>query len=427
MYDLAVIGAGWAGFNAAIAAKKQGRSVCLIEQSEIGGTCLNRGCIPTKTLIQSAKIFELSKKAKNFGVSFQEPVCSFSDVLARKEKIIGQLRQGMQSQLAGIDLVSAKAHFINESSVSCAGRTIEAKAFLLATGSAPASLGQLPFDGVKFVSSEELLSRREVPRSLCIIGGGVIGCEFACIFSALGSSVTVVELMAQLIPGEDPEIARKLEISLKKKGIKVFTSTDCATLDMSVFDTVLVSIGRTANTSGLALSGLKTGKTGFIVDDHLRTSVPAIWAAGDCTGKLLLAHFAAYQGKIAAHNIINPDGAQSADNTTVPACIFTSPEIASVGLSEPSAAARNIKVRVYKRDFLSSGMARILDEAEGFIKIVSEAESGRVLGACIIGPRATELIAVFCVAVTNGLTIRALGNTIFAHPSVAEIICDALD
>jgi dihydrolipoamide dehydrogenase len=261
-----------------------------------------------------------------------------------------------------------------------------------------------------------------------IVGGGVIGCEFASLFSALGSQVTVAEKLPQLLPGIDKEVAQKLENIYKRKGIKVMTNTEASTLDLNAYELVLVCVGRTPDFSvpGLGVLGVTVEHKRISVDATLRTSIPNIYAAGDCTGQVLLAHFAAYQGGVAAWNIARPDNPQKADASAIPNCIFTDPEIAAVGITEAHAAASGIEPVIHRFDFLGSGMARILDETEGFMKIVSDNRTGRLIGGVIIGPRATELISTLTLAVSAGLKIPQLKNTIFAHPTLSESIHDAL-
>jgi dihydrolipoamide dehydrogenase len=428
MYDLTIIGAGWAGFNAALRAKSLGMKVALVEESFIGGTCLNHGCIPTKTLVQSAKIIEEIKKARNFGISVNiEPQLNFLEVIFRKDKIIQQLRKGMENRLTGIDYFSGHGQLLDNRRIKINDREIQSSHILLSQGSVPFELPGFPFDGKRVISSDQILKLDKIPSSLLIVGGGVIGCEFAQIFSSFGTKVTVIELMGQLLPGVDQEIARKLETIFKKKKISVFTSTDAKIFDSKDFELILVCVGRYPRIEGLDKLGIAAGKSGIIVDDHLRTSVENIYAAGDCTGKLMLAHYASFQGICAVENIKSPDKPCKADNRVVPACIFTSPEVAFAGLTEEQARKNNFQVKVNKFDFLGSGMARIQDETEGFIKIISDVESGLLLGAQIIGPKATELISIFGVSLSSGLAVKDLKNTIFAHPSLSEAVFEALD
>jgi len=428
MYDLTVIGSGWAGFNAALRAKESGLKVCLIEREKIGGTCLNVGCIPTKTLLQSAKVYSLARKSPEFGLEPLAPQINLEKVQERKEDIIRQLASGMQFMLKGIDVIKENAKLLSTQEIQTGSQKIQTKFILIATGSSSIELPFLKFDNKKIISSDTLLSLKKVPATLLIIGGGVIGCEFASLFSILGSQVTIVEKMPQLLPGEDKEVARKLETIFKKKGIKINTNTDASSVNTNDFELVLVSVGRSPRTEGLDLDklGIKTDKGRVVVDENLCTNIPNIFAAGDCTGMKMLAHFAAYQGCISANNIIHPNLLKKVDDGAVPNCIFTDPEIASVGMNEEQARAKNIDMQVKKFDFLGSGMARILDETDGFIKIISDKKSDEVLGASIIGPKATELIAILTLAVSNHLKASCLSNTIFAHPTLSESIHEAI-
>lgn len=412
MYDLSIIGAGWAGFNAALKAKELCLKTCLIERSLIGGTCLNLGCIPTKSLIQSAK-----------GCSV-----NFTKIQERKENIVAQLRTGMQFMLRGIDIISGSARINSNNEVTAGNEIIESKNILIASGSTPYELNQFKFDGKKFLSSNEILKLTRLPGTLLIVGGGVIGCEFASLFHNLGVKVTIAEKMPHLLPGIDTEVSRRIEAIFKKKGIKVNLNTDASTFNLNDFAIVLICVGRAPNTQGLGLEelGMNLEKGRIIVDDYLRTNIKNIYAAGDCASKIMLAHYAAYQGIITAENIFNPENPKKADNNVIPGCVFTTPEIASVGLSEDEAKIKNIKVKIRKFDFLGLGMARIMDETEGFIKIISDSGTDMILGGSIIGPRATELIAVLTMAITNHLKAAQIKDTIFAHPTLSEVIPEAL-
>ncbi len=423
MYDLAVIGAGWAGFNAALRAKELGLKVCLIESDKIGGTCLNRGCIPTKALIASAKSFSLTKKSSVFGVESDSPRINFAKIQERKNKIVSQLAQGMQSRLSGIDFIKSSAQLVSPNEIKIEGPLISAKFILIATGSFPSQLAQLRFDREKIISSDQVLDLSEIPASLLIVGGGVIGCEFASFFSILGSKVTMAEKMPHLLPGEDKEVARKLEVIFGKKGIQVITGADIVAMDLESYSRVLVCVGRTPNTAGLGLEalGVKLENGRIVVDDYLKTNVANIYAAGDCASRLMLAHYASYQGKSAVENMVS-NNAHKADNKIVPACVFTEPQISSVGLNEENAVSSGIALEVHKFDFRASGAAWIIDETEGFIKVITNRQTQEVIGANIIGPLASELIAIFSVAISAHLTVSQIRAIIFAHPTLSESI-----
>lgn len=428
MYDLAIVGSGWAGFNAALKARELGLKVCLIEKARIGGTCLNYGCIPTKTLIQSAKIFSLIKKADIFGLKSLSPQIALARIQERKDKIIQQLARGMQSMLGGIDFLNAEAKIIADDKLKVGSQTVDAKFILIATGSRLIELGYFKFDAKRIISSDDILNLKEIPDSLLIVGAGAIGCEFASLFSTLGSKVTMVEKMPQLIPGLDNEVARKIELIFKKRGILVNTNTDATTVDLKNYSLILVCVGRVPRLEGLGLEtiGVKLEKGKILVNEYLKTNIDNIYAAGDCTGGAMLAHFAAYQGRIAAENISRPADPKKADNKNIPNCVFTEPQIASVGLSEEEAKIQGLDVKVNKFDFLGSGMARIINETEGFIKIISDKKTEQIQGASIIGPTAAELIGILTLAVTGRLKISQIRDTIFAHPTLSESIHEAL-
>ena len=421
MYDLAIIGAGWAGFNAALKAKELGLKVCLIDSDKIGGTCLNYGCIPTKTLIACAKIFSLAKSASGFGIELDNLRVNLATIQEKKDKIIHQLAQGMQSELAGIDFINSAAQIISSQEVKVDGRIINTKFILIATGSHSIQLPELQFGQKNIISSDQALSLSVLPQSLLIIGGGVIGCEFASLFSILGSAVTIIEKMPRLLPTEDRDVARKIEVIFKKKGIKVVTGADKSSFDLESYSKVLVCVGRVGHTEALGLQdlGIELKNNRIVVDDYLKSSRDNIYAAGDCTGKVMLAHFAAYQGVMAVQNMVCRHR-EKADNPVVPSCIFTEPQIASVGLNEDNALAAGLKIKIHKFDFRASAMARITDEFDGFVKMISNQENGQIIGASIIGPLATELISTLVVAISARLTIKQLRGMIFAHPTFSE-------
>jgi len=427
MYDLSVIGAGWAGFNAAIKAKELGLKVCLIESASIGGTCLNHGCIPTKTLIQSAKIFSLSKKSYDFGIKTNTPRINFKKIQERKNRIIKELALGMQNRISGIDFIKASAKIVSANKIKAGSEIIDTKFILIATGSSSVELANLKFDTKKIISSNDALSLTSIPISFLVVGGGFIGCEFASLFSALGSNVTIVEKMPSLLEGQDKDIFRKIEVVFKKKGIKVFTNTDISTFDLKKYNKVLVCVGRVAGFLGLGLEnlGVVLKDKKIVVDDYLMTGIDNIYAAGDCASDLKLAHFAAYQGVLAVENMFLGHK-KKADNRIIPACIFTDPQISSVGFNEDQALLAGFSIKVHKFDFRASAMARIIDEVDGFIKIISEQNSKKIIGASIIGPLASELIAIFCLAISANLTIEQTRAIIFAHPTLSESIHQVL-
>jgi len=428
VYDLAIIGAGWAGFNACIRAKELNLKVALIEKSGVGGTCLNLGCIPTKALIHASRIFNLVKSASNFGVDVLSPTLDFGKMQERKAKVVEGLQSGMRFLLKGVDFIEGEAKISSAREISVNGSIIQSKYILLATGSKPLELDSLKFDGEKILSSDQILSVKKIPSRLLIIGAGAIGCEFASLFSGLGTKVTITERMPQLLPGEDSQTARKLEGIFRKKGIDINIKDENLPKDLDNFDLVLVCVGRSANTEvpGLSQAGVLLDGSRVVTDEYLKTNLENIYAAGDCTSKIMLAHFAGYQGRLAVNNIFTKESPKKIDYLSVTNCIFTDPEVASVGLSEENALKNGMDIAVKKFDFMGLGLARIIDETQGFLKIVFDKKSGVILGCSIIGPKATEIISILALAVSCRLKVQDLSVVLFAHPTISESISEAL-
>lgn len=426
-YDLVVIGAGWAGFNAALRAKELGFKAALVEKEKLGGVCLNRGCIPTKALLQSAKSYTAIKKSASLGIEGGCATFNLSAIQERKERVISQLQSGIDFSLKGLDVFHGQAKVISPNIVEVEGEKLHTDFILIACGSKPFVPQSLKSSITNIITSDELLEIREVPESLLIIGGGVIGCEFATLFNSFGTQVSIVELMPQLLPGVDRDISRKLENIFKKKGIHVQVNTDAKNALHTDYEKVLCCVGRAPDTAGFGLeeAGIKLEKGRIITDENLKTSVPNIYAAGDCTSKLMLAHAASYQGITAVTNIFAKGAPKKADSL-IPSAIFTDPEIGCVGLTEEGAASAGKELKVQKFDLLGSGVCRILDETEGFIKVITDKNTDELLGASIIGARATELIATLTVAMQNKIKAAQLKETVFAHPTLSEIIEEVL-
>lgn len=427
MYDLCVIGSGWAGFNAALRAAELGAKVALIEKDEIGGTCLNRGCIPTKSLVNSARIIKEIIHYQNFGIEVKDFAVCFDKIQSRKKQVVSDLQKGILFQLSRqkVEIIKGEAKIIVPTIVEAGGNKLETKFIIIASGSRPAELASLKFDRQKIISSNEILELSSVPKSLLIIGGGAIGCEFASIFSSLGSQVTIIEVLDRLLPAEDEEISRKIEMVFKKNNIKVFTQAKVEDCPVQNFEKVLVCVGRALNTENLWNEevAIKKENNCLAVNRFLQTNMENIYAVGDCIGGKLLAHVAAYEGTLAAENIFGKK--IPADYTAIPSCTFTHPEVASVGLSEKAALESGREVKTAKFSFLASGMARILEETDGFIKLVADKKTDELLGASIIGPKATELISSLTIAIRNRLKAKDIYGTVFAHPSLSEGIFEA--
>ncbi|MDD5292134.1 MAG: NAD(P)/FAD-dependent oxidoreductase, partial [Candidatus Omnitrophica bacterium] len=398
---------------------KLGKKVCLIEKDELGGTCLNRGCIPTKVLTHSSK--NICKDSSP----------GINSIRKEQAEVISKLKQGIEFLVKSqkIDFIKGAARIISPSKVSInEGKSeIEAKFILICSGSGPKDLPFLKFDHKKILSSDDMLKLDSLPDSLLIVGGGVIGCEFACALNRLGVKVTIAELMDRLIFMFDKDISQKLEQAFKKSGISVNTNYNVKDKDLSQYEKILLCVGRGLNLSGLLDSkiALKLDDNSFIkVDSRLKTSIDNIYAAGDCVGSLQLAHVASYEGRLAVNNMFGKP--KDADYSVVPSSVFTSPEVAQVGLNEAAAKSQNKNIKIIKKFFLSVGMAHIIKETDGFIKLIIDIDTGAVLGAGIIGLYATELINTLTMAVKYRLTAESLSDLIFAHPSISEIFTESI-
>ncbi len=446
MSKIIVIGAGPGGYVAAIRAAQLGSEVTVVEKSEVGGTCLNVGCIPTKTLLASVEVLSVIKEAAKFGINVGEAIPDLAQMMARKEKIVGQLRKGIEYLLKNkkIVLIKGTAKIVEPGKVEVlkddnSQEELSADKIIIATGSESAKPSLFPFDGDKVITSKEALSLSKVPASLLIVGAGAIGVEFGCIFAALGTEVTIVEMLPQVLPTEDAEIARELAKQLKRKRIKVFTGTrieKVESLELKVesilssgekieTEKVLVAVGRKLNSENLGLeeAGIKTEKGRIVVNKRMETNIAGIYAIGDVVGGTLLAHKASTEGIVAAENASGQDSVM--DYRAVPGCIFTQPEVAGVGLTEEKARSAGQEIKIGKFPFRALGKAQAMGQVEGMIKIIADAQSDEILGIHIIGHHATDLIAEGVLAIKAEVTAEELGNTIHAHPTLSEGIMEA--
>ena len=446
--DLAVLGAGPGGYVAAIRAAKLGLKTVLIEKSQLGGVCLNTGCIPTKALHYVSQNIDEIKKSGIFGINITDWNIDFQKVMERKDKVIAAQRKGIQFHLAknNVEVISGNGKLIDTNKIMVnneGGENIEitAKNIIIASGSTAKNIAPFDFTQEGILDNVKILSLKELPSSILIVGAGVIGCEFANIFATLGSKVTLIEALPSILSTEDEDVSKIIHKNFSKKGVNVYLNTMAQSLDIKdnkyicnlnngeslAVDKILVAIGRSPNTEGIGVenSGIVTDK-GFIkVDSHLRTNVPSIYAIGDVIGGYLLAHVASKEGKIAAENIAGKE--MEMDYKVIPWAIFTSPEIGTVGLNEKQAAERNLDVRVGVFPFMSSGKAHISAETEGFVKIVSDETSGEILGAQIIGPRASDLIHEVAVAMKAEMTVEGLANAVYSHPTLSEAVMEAAE
>jgi dihydrolipoamide dehydrogenase len=445
-FDLCVIGAGPGGYVAAVRAGQRGLKVALIEKAEFGGTCLNIGCIPTKTLLASTERLHSARHAADFGINITGKITpDWAKMLARKDDTIGKLRGGIAALLkaAGVTVFNGTGSFIDRKTVLVSagkdnGTTINATNTIIATGSEALVPGFIP-ESERILTSTELLSIDNIPKSLLILGGGVIGCEFACLFAELGTKVTVVEMLDSILPNLDKDIARTLTQSMQAAGVEILTGKPLekiAATKKSVSGMVdgkklsaeflLVSIGRKPVTDGLnlAAAGVTSDERGWIkVNEQCKTNIPNIYAIGDIGGRIWLAHLASAMGLHAVDAICGKAGSFSYD--IVPGCIFTSPEIGTVGLSEAECKEQNIDYKLGKFPFAGLGKAMAINETVGFCKIIADAQTDQVLGVHIVGPHATDLIAEAATAMQLETTAKALGDTIHAHPTLGEIMMEA--
>ncbi len=440
-YDLAIIGSGPGGHAAALAASRRGLRVALIERAQLGGVCLNVGCIPTKALIAVAQLFRRIRQAANYGLTVGSLHVDYPAVLARNQRIITQLREGLITLLRHhkVELMAGEATFDDPHTLCIRqdGRdvSVSAERIIIATGASPSS-GPWPFDGSALLSYRDLLHLSSLPRSLLIIGGGVIGCEFASCLSSFGVPVTIVEQQPQLLPMEDPEAVRVLVRTLQARGVAILTQTMVQTLTSGsdgvrvtlssgstlTAERCLIAIGQRPNSQGLGLErfGIATDG-GIAVNESLLTSQPHIAAIGDCLAGHGLAHQASAEGGLAVHNLSTHEPT-SLDQSCIPRCVFTDPEVAQVGLLESEAAA---SVRVSRFSFAALGKSLCDEEPEGFVKLLLDPQTHRVLGATIVGAQASSLIHLAVLAIQHGLTAKQLTRSITAHPTLPEAFSEA--
>jgi len=471
-YDLVIIGAGVGGYVAAIRAGTWGARVALVEEAELGGTCLNRGCIPTKTFVEEAAAFESARRhgfvsvhavdkvaakgwkdyaGKRPGGDAETAPTGLDAMIRRKDEVVAGLRKGVASLLKKrkVEFVEGRARLAGPSGdartvkVELAGggeRTLHAAHVVLATGSRPAALPFLKPDGARVFTSDEILDAAAPGPRIAIVGGGILGCEFAYVYSALGYEVSVIEMLDRLVPTFSPDASRELGKALKKRRITVHTGTRIEGADVGDVvglalgegktleaDTVLLAVGRRPNSHDIGIEGLApegmTDERGFVpADERGRTGAPGLYAVGDLTGKALLAHAASHQGLVAVADAL---GHPVPSGGAVPSCAYTHPEIASVGTLEAGAAAAGREVITGRFPVMGLGRARAAGESAGYFKIVADAGTHRILGAEIVGPHATDLIHEAALAVRLEATLEDVEEMVHAHPTFSEGLMEA--
>lgn len=444
-FDVAVIGGGPGGYPAAIKAAQNGKSVALIEAKELGGTCLNRGCIPSKALIAGAEVLHQISDAEEFGIVVGSVSFDYGKMVDRKDQVVAKIRKSLDGLIASnkITLFRGFGKLMSPRAIKVTGKDnaeILADNIIIATGSEPRNMSAFPFDYKKIHDSTSLLELRKLPKKIAIVGGGIIGCEFASLFSILGVEVVILEMMSRIIPMEAEGVSNALTKAFQRKGITMETNAAVQAIDTSgkgvkislggpksiSADIALVAVGRQLNTSNIGLdkAGVIVQENGLIpVNEKMETNVPGVYAIGDISSKWWLAHVATHQGLVAANNAT---GHHSRMNyNAVPSVIFTHPEIATVGMSLEQALERGYRATLGAFPFQALGKSQATLQTDGFAQIVLDKTTGQVLGAQVVGHEASALIAEMAIVIANELTVECITETIHAHPTIAEAWMEA--
>ncbi|WP_026463225.1 dihydrolipoyl dehydrogenase [Adhaeribacter aquaticus] len=449
-YDLVVIGSGPGGYVAAIRASQLGMKVGVVEKAELGGICLNWGCIPTKALLKSAQVFEYIQHAKDYGINVSEASADFGAVVARSRGVANGMSKGIQflfkknkiDQIAGFGKLIAN-NKVEVTAADNAKSTIEAKHIILATGARSRELPNLPIDGKKIIGYRQAMVLENQPKSIVVVGSGAIGVEFAYFYNAMGTKVTIVEYLPNIVPVEDEEVSKQLERSFKKSGINIITNASVEAVDTSGegckvrvkkangeefidCDVVLSAVGVVTNLENLGLEelGIKVEKGRVITDDYYATNVPGVYAIGDIVKGPALAHVASAEGIICVEKIAGHHP-EPLDYKNIPGCTYASPEIASVGYTEKEARELGREIKVGKFPFSASGKASAGGAKDGFVKVIFDAKYGEFLGAHMIGANVTEMIAEVVVARKLETTGHEIIKSVHPHPTMSEALMEA--
>jgi dihydrolipoamide dehydrogenase len=450
-YDIIVIGSGPGGYVAAVKGTQGGKKVALVEKAELGGICLNWGCIPTKALLKSAEVFETVKHAASFGIGAGEAKADMPKVIDRSRDVAKQNSNGIKFLMKKnkVEVITGQAKLLAKGLIDVTAadgtkRTLKAGAIIIATGASPRQFPQYPIDGENFLTYRHALALKEQPKKLLVIGAGAIGIEFAYFYNTLGTEVHVVEMAPQILPVEDEEIAKGLLASFKKQGINCYVSSTVevkkgkAGVEAKIiaadksesthtFDKVLVAVGMVPNSHdlGLETAGVKTDERGFIaVNGHQETSLPGVYAIGDVAGKQLLAHKASAEAEVAVAHILSGKG-HGLDYGQIPGCTYCQPQVASVGLTEKACKDKGIDIKIGRFPFSASGKARAIGHTEGLVKLIFGAKHGELLGAHILGAEATEMLAELGLAMKLESTWEEIAHTVHAHPTLSEAVMEA--
>lgn len=435
--DIIIIGSGPGGYRTAAYAAAKGKTVTIFEEGHLGGTCLNVGCIPTKTFARTAEAAGEMRNAAQLGLRTVEPEFSFADIVARKDAIVDQLRQAVASVLSapGITLVNAKATFVDDHTVEADGQRYSADNIIIATGSSHKTLRLEALDESMLLTSDTLLSLTDFPRRLVIVGAGVIGMEFASIFRQLGAEVTVVEFLKECVPALDADVAKRLRKVLEKQGVEFYMQSavkkiaeGCVTFErkgkeQSVeADKVLMAVGRKPNVEGYGLenTSIKYDNRGIAVDDNMLTNVSGVYAIGDVNARMMLAHAATMQGLHVVNHILGV--ADDIRLDIMPAAIFTNPEAASVGMTEDQLKADGIEVEVRKKNYRTNGRALAMAETEGMIKLIAEANSGEILSCHAYGAHSADIVQEISALMCKHTSLKQLHEMIHIHPTINEML-----
>ena len=448
-FDLAVLGAGPGGYAAAIRAAQLGKKVALIEKGELGGVCLHKGCIPTKTFLEYVETLENIEKANEWGINLEVKSTNFQKFLERRNKTLAILANGLRRILLSykIEIYQAEGSLIAPDTLELtevkSGKTYRLRALkvIIAVGSSPKIFPPFDFAAENLITSEGAIGLKKIPSQIVIVGGGVIGCEFASIYAGLGTKVILVEIENHLLPQEDREIARRLEAIFRRQNIEIHLQSQVAEIERkngSLYlelsngkilsgEKILTSLGRVPNSriKGLAKLDFELNQGGIAVNNRMETNLAGVYAVGDVLGGPFLAHLAYQQGLAAAENAFG--GCNYVNSKIIPSCIYTLPEIGRVGLTEEEALKRRIKIKVGRYPFAALSRAVISNERRGLFKIISDEKDGRILGVHILGKRATDLIGEAVLAIHSGLTAKDLTGIIHAHPTFYEGIRSAAE